>query len=834
MSELNAKPPNPSAKRTMVGAGPPPPGPVRGGAAAPTVAAIAREDVNPNASTLPPPGKDAATRRTEVDTRPTAEDFQSNRGQHRGTQMQGIERLAEPGSEQGRVRLIPGKVIPGTRYRILRWLGEGGMGVVYEAEHINIARKVALKILRFDLSQEETMAKVFEDEARAASSVGSKHIVEIYDFGELEDGRLFFCMELIPGGDLVPETEDDWIEPPRLIGLLRQVCKGLSAAHKGGIVHRDIKPENIIVVNEDGRELVKLVDFGISAMVAAGSEEGGNIAGTPHYMAPEQITGTKFDGRLDIYALGCMAYELLVGYPPFLAEGIQELLQQQLYEAPKPLLECRPDREIPKELADVVMKCLEKDAAARWQDMDDLEAALCEAQIAAGIVTPWDDLPLPEGIDPERRERLFKGMPNPNVIVMPEGNRWLVPVIAAASALVIGVLLAWIFLGGKPTDEELDQIQALTIEAREAGSKTQWVYPPETEPDSPTAFQKVIELEHLEGSAADAGEERAVELRDEFHGTLSTLGNRYWGVPEARGFARDYYAMAYLFKPEDGEARERSGRTAGELADFRARASTGDFTEGELSAARWLDVFAEEDKGLAEQKANDLLAMEAEESKTGSKRSALASNRAVDAARGAGINVASAPPPPTAPVDADEGADDGEIIDDDAGAEAGEGAGEAGEEEPVIDSASTKKRNRRPKKSNSGSGDDETLGGSTRDPDKAAELAKQGMDALRAGRRSEAKTLFNQAISYDRRNAMALMGLSDINFDTGSNQKAVLYAERAVKAAPKNSGYRIKLGDAYYKVLRYRDALEQYEKAKSLGNSKADSRIAKAKSKIGG
>ncbi|HLT40736.1 MAG TPA: tetratricopeptide repeat protein, partial [Enhygromyxa sp.] len=140
-----------------------------------------------------------------------------------------------------------------------------------------------------------------------------------------------------------------------------------------------------------------------------------------------------------------------------------------------------------------------------------------------------------------------------------------------------------------------------------------------------------------------------------------------------------------------------------------------------------------------------------------------------------------------------------------------------------------KKGGRRPK-----SGGDEQLGSHARDPHKAAELAEQGMAALSAGRRSEASGLFNQAISYDHSNAMALMGLSQVYFDTGSNQKAVLYAEKAVKAAPKNSNYRIQLGDAYFKVLRYRDALEQYQKAKDLGSSRADARISKAKEKIGG
>src|SRR5690606_37855341 len=150
----------------------------------------------------------------------------------------------------------------------------------------------------------------------------------------------------------------------------------------------------------------------------------------------------------------------------------------------------------------------------------------------------------------------------------------------------------------------------LTTEARVAASKTQWVYPPNTEPDAPTAFQKIVALEALEGNADDAGEDRATELREEFAETLTVLGDRYWEVPEARGFAREYYAMALLFDPQDKQARERSGLTPGLLADFQDRASRGEFTQAELSAARWLDVLAEEDKVIAGQKADELLAME--------------------------------------------------------------------------------------------------------------------------------------------------------------------------------------------------------------------------------
>ena len=830
-----------SVKRTIVGTAPPVrPAPPSVAPAAPAGGATTRlekprKDVHAERAAAAPTVASAgaavptdpgglASGRPRHEARETDEDFQANRQKH--THMAGTGHLAEPSADQPRIRLIPGKVVPGTRYRILRWLGEGGMGVVYEAEHVDIERKVALKILRFDLSQEPQMAQVFRDEARAASRIGSKNIVEIYDFGELADGRLFFCMELIPGGDLVPPSEEDWVEPPRLIGILRQVCKGLSAAHKAGIVHRDIKPENIILVRQDGRETVKIVDFGISAMLAVGQEQGSTIAGTPHYMAPEQIMGEKFDGRLDIYSVGCMAYELLVGQPPFVAEGIQELLQEQLYSVPPPLGERRPDREIPQSLVDVVMKCLAKDPAQRWADMDDLEAALCEAQIAAGITTPWDDLPLPD-VDPERRDRLVAAMPNPHVVVIERGRSWLWPAIAGVAALLLGIGITWAVVGGKPTDAEKDQIESLTGEARTAASKTQWVYPPNSDPQAPTAFQKVVELEALEGSADAAGEERATELREEFSDTLTVLGDRYWEVPEARGFAREYYAMALLFDPEDEQARERSGLTPAMLADFQDRAARGEFTQAELSAARWLDVLAEDDKTVAAQKADELLAMElaAAKEEPASAGSLLVQSRALDAARGAGIAVKAPAPFGEAPEveepEVEEPEVEPEVIEDEPVAEVGPGPKHVGKKP-----SSGRKR---------GTGDDdEELGGATRDPDKAAELAEQGMAALSAGRRSEASGLFNQAISYDHRNAMALMGLSQVYFDTGSNQKAVLYAEKGVKAAPKNSNYRIQLGDAYFKVLRYRDALEQYQKAKDLGSSRADSRIDKAKDKIGG
>ncbi|HEY8376721.1 MAG TPA: serine/threonine-protein kinase [Nannocystis sp.] len=338
-------------------------------------------------------------------------------------------RSAGAAGERNRLRLVPGRVIPGTRYRLIRWLGEGGMGVVYEAEHVDIERKAALKILRYDLSRQPEFVQVFRAEARAASRTGHPNIVEVFDFGELPDGRLFICMELLDGKDLVPASETDARPPAEVIPILRQLCKALGAAHKAGIVNRDIKPENIILVRKGGRDgVVKVVDFGISAMV--GDERHGKIAGTPHYMAPEQIRGQPFDGRLDQYALGCVAYELLTGNPPFPGDVLDAVLLAHCDEAPPPFRQVRPDLTIPPALEQVVLRCLSKRPEDRYPDMNELEAALCEAQIAAGLRTAWDDLPLPE-LPPERAERLRARMPGPK----PPPRRWLWPAIAGASTL---------------------------------------------------------------------------------------------------------------------------------------------------------------------------------------------------------------------------------------------------------------------------------------------------------------------------------------------------------------------------------------------------------------
>ncbi|MDC0670083.1 serine/threonine-protein kinase [Nannocystis radixulma] len=713
------------------------------------------------------------------------------------------EQAGPAGGERTRVRLVTGRVVPGTRYRIVRWLGEGGMGVVYEAEHCDIERKVALKILRYDLSRRAEMAAVFRAEARAASRTGHPNIVEIYDFGELPDGRLFICMELLEGKDLVPASETEARPAAEVVAIFRQLCKALGAAHKAGIVHRDIKPENIILVRRGGRDgVVKVVDFGISAVL--GQERRGKIAGTPHYMAPEQIRGHAFDGRLDMYAAGCVAFELLTGNPPFPSEALEEVLQAHVDHPPPPFRQVRPDLQLPPQLEQVVLRCLAKKPDDRYADMAELEAALCEAQIACGLRTAWDDLPLPE-CAPDRLEKLKARMPSPQAVP----RRWLWPVVAGASLVAAGVAIAVAARTPDPPASERSRIDAIAEEALVAASHTFYVAPPPGQPDVPTAYTKVLELEALTGPAAGLADARATELRGQFAAGLVNLGDKYWDVAGARPFAVEYYIWARAFEPDHPRAIERSGMTPGAFTRFQEKARNASWSLGELQALGLAGALADGDDARRQQRT--LAAYE------DASQLSISQHLDLDAGlRGAGIELPvkrAAKPPAPAPEPPPEPEPPLEPIPvpEDSTGGAADLAPQAADAE-------------RPKKA--------TLK-SNRDPARSKRLADDGVAALKAGRRSDAESLFHQAIAYDNRNARALMGLSDIYFDTGAKQKAVQFAELAVEAAPQSKSYHIKLGDAYFVVLRYRDALSHYEKARDLGDDSAQGRIDKVKKLIG-
>jgi tRNA A-37 threonylcarbamoyl transferase component Bud32 len=271
------------------------------------------------------------------------------------------------------------------RYQIVRRIGEGGMGAVYEAKHTVIGKRVAVKVLleKF-LTKSDFVARLLQ-EARLASSIGHENIVDVTDFGTTEDGRSFVVMEFLDGealSQLVMREAPLPIERSLRIG--RQVASALGAAHAKGIYHRDVKPENVYLIKRADADFVKVVDFGISkAVKQGGTEEGpeayrlthtGLLLGTPLYMSPEQARGDEdLDHRVDIWALGVMMYECLTGEVPFRANNYLGIISQVLTHTVAPPSQLRPELGIPDAVEAVVMRAMEKNRAHRYAAMADLE-----------------------------------------------------------------------------------------------------------------------------------------------------------------------------------------------------------------------------------------------------------------------------------------------------------------------------------------------------------------------------------------------------------------------------------------------------------------------------
>ena len=273
------------------------------------------------------------------------------------------------------------------RYQIVRRIGEGGMGAVYEAKHTVIGKRVAVKVLleKF-LAKSDFVARLLQ-EARLASSIGHEHIVDVTDFGTTSDGRSFVVMEFLDGESLAELAMREAPLPiERSLGIARQVASALGAAHAKGIFHRDVKPENIYLVKRGDADFVKVVDFGISKAVKPGGDEGGEgyrlthtglLLGTPLYMSPEQARGEEdLDHRVDIWALGVLLYECLTGEVPFRANNYLGIISQVLTHEPTPPSKLRPELGISGAVEAVVMRAMEKDRTRRYATMAEVERDL--------------------------------------------------------------------------------------------------------------------------------------------------------------------------------------------------------------------------------------------------------------------------------------------------------------------------------------------------------------------------------------------------------------------------------------------------------------------------
>jgi serine/threonine-protein kinase len=277
------------------------------------------------------------------------------------------------------------------QYRLIRKLGAGGMGEVYLAEHRLMKRPCAVKLIRSESATAAMALARFEREVRATARLSHPNTVEIFDYGRAEDRTFYSVMEYLPGLGLDELVRRHGPLPAgRVIYLLRQACEALAQAHRTGLIHRDIKPANIIAAVCCGRyDVAKLLDFGLAKesagpdAVALSGE--GSVAGTPHYMAPEQVTGERsLDRRCDLYALGGVAYTLLTGRPPFDGTSAARVMLAQVHDTVVPPSQLR--RDIPEDLERVVLRCLAKCPGERYPDAESLGGAL--ASCAAS--SDWD------------------------------------------------------------------------------------------------------------------------------------------------------------------------------------------------------------------------------------------------------------------------------------------------------------------------------------------------------------------------------------------------------------------------------------------------------------
>ena len=314
--------------------------------------------------------------------------------------------LEPPGSQ---VDDYIGTTIDG-RYVVESVLGEGGMGVVYKCRRKVFDKAVAVKILRADLARNPEVLDRFVTEAKAASAIGSPHIVNVFDFGEVPDGSTYFAMEYLEGDTLGAAMSSGTLDTDRAVRIGRQIANGLAAAHASNIVHRDLKPDNFIITSQDGQDFVKILDFGIAKVVGLENKitRAGAVFGTPHYMSPEQCRGSSVDYRTDVYSIGVILYEMLTGSVPFDAENPLTILSMHLNEPPERFADRDPPVAARSGLESVVLKCLAKAPEDRFQSMIEVEAALAaiergesvEIDVPISVAPPPDQYEIPAVVPP--------------------------------------------------------------------------------------------------------------------------------------------------------------------------------------------------------------------------------------------------------------------------------------------------------------------------------------------------------------------------------------------------------------------------------------------------
>jgi hypothetical protein len=464
-------------------------------------------------------------------------------------------------------------------------------------------------------------------------------------------------------------------------------------------------------------------------------------------MAPEQHDGADLDPRADQFSFCVTVYEALTGQRPFAGdspEAIRSAIARGDVRWPA-------STRLPRGLPKIVERGLAEEPTARHPSMTELLQRL-------------------EAVRRRRGRRLrFAGL---------------------GVTLLLSSATTWALTTRDPV-EAVDEVQTLADQARDAAARVLFVYPPPDDPDHPTAYLRVLQLEAL---GADEAREAAAELREEFAATLRRVGDEYWARDGGRAFAMDYYAQALVFAPDDAHARKRTTLTPGELAALRDKAGTGDFSATELDAGALLAALAWPEP---EQRREAVKRYRARRPKA---RALSTELRLETLESGREPEPAPAAPRPVARADGeveDEGALEVAVDDDE---------GSAGHTGPTSEVASPSRR-------------------AKRDPATAQRLIREADAALKRRDHAEASRLLHRALEADPRSAAAAARLSDVGFDRGRYDEAARWARRAVKLAPKTAAHHMRLGDALFKVLRYAEARKAYTSAQKLGAAGAAGRL---------
>jgi hypothetical protein len=411
-------------------------------------------------------------------------------------------------------------------------------------------------------------------------------------------------------------------------------------------------------------------------------------------------------------------------------------------------------------------------------------------------------------------------------------RRWLWPAaLVGASALAVVVTLTLVG-GDEPASEDLEAVDRLAREAHDAARRRHWVYPDREDPRD-TAYNRVVLLEHLDGSIAERGAAAAAELRAAFSEQLIALGDRYYADPPSRPWARDFYVQALVFTPEDQHASHLAHISVGRLADLTDRAGEGTFSPDEIIAAEPLWILADPDPVHARDEALAFLA----DPDRGSARDHIDLARAFRSSGVLGdadLAPKEEPPPPQAQADPRPTPEPGP----------GPEPVALPETPPETPPSKSPRRGGKPDKSAvlpptkeappaTPPNPEEDMAAKV-DPEASRALSAEGDAARRRGDTAAAEQLYNKALDLWNSNAAALVGISDIAFERGNFDRAVKYAEKAVRAEPASGEYQIRLGDAYFKVFRYSDAQQRYTKAADLGHPKAAERLTRVQDKLGG